>query len=494
MDTGNLLWIMPLLAASGGIFCRFFKDPRRILIFTCNMVLGIGLLGMLAAAAVFKQGQLTASAGWFYLDALSAYHLLVLMIVYALSSFYAVNYFAADIRSGEFTPAMAQRYGTLWLASLATMIVVLIADNIGIMWVGMETTTLVTAFLVSIYPKRTAIEAMWKYLIICSVGIAFAFIGTLLVAASTSGIADAAGSRFFSWTSLRGVAGQLNPQLIKIGFLFSVVGYGTKAGLAPTHSWLPDAHSQCPTPVSAMFSGFMLNAALYCIIRHAALTNLVLGTAFFTQTVLVVFGLLSIIIAAAFILSQHDLKRLLAYHSVEHLGIIALGLGLGPVGAFAALFHTLNHSVCKALSFFSAGRLGQIYGTHDMRRISGALHVSPVWGAGLLFSLLALIGVAPFAIFISELLIVKAAIAGHAFWSLFIFIAGSSIIFVGALQHAIPMAWGKPPSLVEKPPVIKTIEVAIVFGSLAVLLFLGVWMPNGFRDVLSNAARIAGGL
>jgi len=222
MDTGNLLWIMPLLAASGGIFCRFFKDPRRILIFTCNMVLGIGLLGMLAAAAVFKQGQLTASAGWFYLDALSAYHLLVLMIVYALSSFYAVNYFAADIRSSEFTPAMAQRYGTLWLASLATMIVVLIADNIGIMWVGMETTTLVTAFLVSIYPKRTAIEAMWKYLIICSVGIAFAFIGTLLVAASTSGIADAAGSRFFSWTSLRGVAGQLNPQLIKIGFLFSL--------------------------------------------------------------------------------------------------------------------------------------------------------------------------------------------------------------------------------------------------------------------------------
>ncbi len=232
--------------------------------------------------------------------------------------------------------------------------------------------------------------------------------------------------------------------LLKAGFLFLLVGYGTKAGLAPMHSWLPDAHSQAPSPVSALFSGFLLNSALYCILRYVSLVERATGHSGWSLRLLVVFGAVSIVVAAAFILFQHDLKRLLAYHSVEHMGIIALGMGLGGAGVLGALFHTLNHSLCKTVAFFSAGRLGQMYGTHDMDRIGGALRSAPVWGKGLLLSLLCLIGVAPFAIFMSELQIVSAAAAGGAWWTLGLFLFGVGVVFVGALKHAVSMSWGAP--------------------------------------------------
>jgi len=207
---------------------------------------------------------------------------------------------------------------------------------------------------------------------------------------------------------------------------------------------------------------------------------------------LIFFGIFSILLAAAFILAQHDLKRLLAYHSVEHLGIIAVGLGLGPLGSFAALFHTLNHSVCKALGFFSAGRIGQIYGTHDMRRITGALKAHALWGAGLFGGFLALIGLAPFAIFLSEFLIIKAAAETRAYGTLVLFLLGAGIVFVGALRHAIDMAWGTPPAA-PAPRRASLIEGLIVVAPLALLVILGLWMPQPFQDMLSSAARILAG-
>src|SRR5262249_22530031 len=270
----------------------------------------------------------------------------------------------------------ARRFGALWLGAEAAMLLVLISDNLGVMWVGMEATTLLTAFLISLHPSGLSLEAMWKYLIICSIGIAFAFMGTLLAAAAIRSGSAAAEALF--WTRFAAADTTLDPTLMKFAFLFVLVGYGTKAGLAPIHSWLPDAHSQAPAPVSAMFSGFLLNTALYCIMRFVPPAQHALGSGF-ASGLLVGFGMLSIMVAAGCIGFHRAAKRLLAYHSVEHMGIIALGYGLGPLGAFAALFHTLNHSVCKSLAFFAIGRLGQRFGSHDMHRIAGGLRADRLW-------------------------------------------------------------------------------------------------------------------
>ena len=259
------------------------------------------------------------------------------------------------------------------------MILVLVSNNLGIMWVGIEATTLLTAFLICIPVSPTSLEAMWKYLIMCSVGVAFAFIGTLLVGAAAAP-AQLPPSETLLWTRLQACAGLLDPRLLKAGFLFLMVGYGTKAGLAPMHNWLPDAHSQAPAPVSAVFSGILLNAALYCILRYVPILEAATGHSGWSREILTLFGLVSILVASAFILFQHDAKRMLAYSSVEHLGIITLGMGIGGLGTLAALFHMLNHSLTKTVAFFTAGRLGQLYGSNDMTRMTGALRIIPALG------------------------------------------------------------------------------------------------------------------
>jgi hydrogenase-4 component F len=235
----------------------------------------------------------------------------------------------------------------------------------------------------------------------------------------------------------------------------------------------------------------MLNAALYCIMRYVPIVETTTGHTGWGLNLLIGFGLFSIVIAAAFILFQKDVKRLLAYHSIEHLGIIALGFGLGGLGTFAALFHTFNHSLCKTLSFFAAGRLGQVFGSHDMEQMSGALPVSPVWGIGIFGSLLALIGIAPFALFISEFQLVKAAVDSQAWVVLSLFLLGAAIVFVGALGHAIPLIWGTNPK--KCAPVKATaIEAFLVFAPLAALLMLGLWMPKPLLTALHSAAAIIG--
>jgi hydrogenase-4 component F len=320
------------------------------------------------------------------------------------------------------------------------------------------------------------------------VGVTFAFMGTLLIAASAQALHLPAAEALL-WTRLREEASALHPATVKAGFLFLIVGYGTKAGLAPMHNWLPDAHSQAPAPVSALFSGFMLNLALYCLMRYVPLVEAVPGNAGWGLRLLLLFGLISIGVAAAFIVFQHDVKRLLAYHSVEHLGIITLGLGLGGLGTVAALFHTLNHAVCKTLGFCCAGRLGQLYGTHDMRRMGGLLRASPLWGTGLVLSLLALIGLAPFALFLSELMLVRAAVDRRAYVALAGFLIGSSIVFVGALRHAIAMAWGPPACEIPRDRPRPT-DAVVVWGCLAALVALGLWLPAPLRSALESAARI----
>ena len=324
MFADQSIYAMLALPALGAALCLVLRRPRHVL----ATIVIVSAAEVAFAVNVWTEvlggkGFVAAADEWFYIDAFSAFHIIVLVLVFVLSSAFAGVYFANETGDHPFTVPIARRFGALWLGALTAMMLVLVSNNLGIMWVGMEATTLLTAFLISLHPSRLSLEAMWKYLIICSIGIAFAFMGTLLAAAAvqSGGTVEAEG---LFWTQLASPDARLDPTLMKFAFIFVLVGYGTKAGLAPIHSWLPDAHSQAPAPVSAMFSGFLLNTALYCIMRYVPAVRHALGGEF-ASGLLIFFGTLSILVAAGFIVFQRDAKRLLAYHSVEHLGIIALG-------------------------------------------------------------------------------------------------------------------------------------------------------------------------
>ncbi|MFZ1982214.1 MAG: proton-conducting transporter membrane subunit [Smithella sp.] len=490
MNHEMTLWLLILIPALSGFACLLMPSLKTALGVMCAGVFGVAIIGLFAITDVFFGHHiLYASSQWFFMDALSAYHYFVMLLIFCLSSVYSCVYFSAEMEHHDLTIKQIRLFTCLWCEALTAMTIVLLSNNLGIMWVGIETTTLITAFLICIHVSRQSLEAMWKYILICSVGVAFAFMGTLLAAASAKGV-TLGNNNALLWTTLRIHAASLNPTLIKAAFIFLLVGYGTKAGLSPMHTWLPDAHSQAPAPVSAIFSGFMLNAALYCIMRYVPIVETATGNSSWGLNLIAGFGIFSIMTAAVFILFQTDLKRLLAYHSIEHLGIIALGLGLGGLGTFAALFHTLNHSLCKTLSFFAAGRLGQaVGGDHDMEKMAGSMRISPVWGIGIFCSILALIGIAPFALFVSEFQLLKAAIDKGATVSLVLFLLGAGIVFIGALGHAIPLAWGRPHSTV---PVLRTsvVDFILVFAPLAVLLLLGIWMPQPLQSALNASADI----
>lgn len=487
MKASVLIWALIALPMAGSVVCLISPTGRTVL-----QAIQVGILASVAVTvaaviAVGQQGPITTAYEWLRLDALSVFHLVVMMVVFALSSLYLPIYYRTGMSRRD-----ARRYGALWFGALAAMTLVLVSNNIGIIWVGIEATTLLTAFLICIHRTPQSVEATWKYLIICSVGVAFAFMGTLLAGAAANSLHLPA-LQALLWTHLYENAAHLDPVLIKIAFLFLLVGYGTKAGLAPMHSWLPDAHSQAPAPVSALFSGFMLNAALYCIMRYMPLVETATGRTGWGLGLLLLFGVISVLLSAAFILFQYDLKRLLAYCSVEHIGIIAVGLGLGGLGIVAALLHTLNHSLTKCLAFLAAGRLDQMYGTHDINKLGGAARTNPTWGRAMFASMLILIGVAPFAIFISEFLILYAAAQNRAYWTMGLLLLGLAIVFIGMLRHAITIAWGASDTEVE-PEKTRLTEKLLVGCTLALLLLLGLWLPGPLWRMLNEAAAVIKGV
>jgi hydrogenase-4 component F len=492
MMTGDLFLLLlaalPVLLAAA---CLLPRSPQGVLRLCAAGTCCTAALMIALSASAFAGGALSAAGGWLRLDALSAFHTVVMAIVFSLSAMQAPGYFSDETDSGAFSQKTARRFGSLWFGSMAAMLTVLLSGNIGVMWVGIEATTLLTAFLICIHATPKSLEAMWKYLLMCSVGVALAFTGTLLIAASASH-APLSGAGTLLWTGLASAAGQLDPPLLKAGFIFLVVGYGTKAGLAPMHSWLPDAHSQSPAPVSAVFSGFLLNSALYCIFRVLPIVESATGHTGWGSGILVAAGLASLVLAAVFIVVQKDLKRLLAYSSLEHIGIITLGVGLGGTGIFAAMLHTLAHSIGKTTAFLSAGRLVKAFGSSEMKHIRGALAASPVWGGGLLVSLLALLGTAPFALFLSELMILRTAVGAGAYAIAGIFLAATIVIFIGALRVLIPMAWG-PAGRTVQPLRATPGDRMLVLLPLLALLALGLLMPGFLRDALAAAAAVIAG-
>ena len=479
-----LIWIALAVPFGGAALAGLARDAlwTRYLPRAASVV--IAACGVALLAGTRASGPVDAAGGLLRVDAFSAWFLFAVGAV-ALIAIWG----GAPTRAQRTFVGGQGAFWALMCAFLGAMTLALVSDNLGLTWVAIEATTIATAFLVGYGRERQSLEAAWKYVVLGSVGVAIAFLGVVLIyAASVAG-----GVPTLSWVALADPATVLSPRVLKMGAGLAALGFATKAGLAPMHSWLPDAHSQAPAPVSAVFSGFLLNAALYCILRCLPLVEAATGNEGWGRSILVIFGLLSILVAAAFIVMQRDVKRLLAYSSVEHIGIMALGAGIGGAGAAAALFHLINHSICKPIAFFCAGRIGQIYGTHDLPGLTMIIRRAPVWGAGLIISLLALVGVAPFSVFLSEFLVLKAAVDHSLYVVAALFLLGLGVVFIAVLRHIIAMAW-KPAE--QQPPPVKTSlpEVLLVFIPLGVILLLGLWIPGPLLKILNRAAQILGGL
>jgi hydrogenase-4 component F len=453
----------------------------------------LGATGTLAAASaaatlVFTDGPI--SLGWLYLDALGALLAVVVALVSWGAAAYAIDYLAHDVAERRLAPDQP-RWFYLWLhVFVFTMLAVVATENLGLMWAAIEATTLASAVLVGFYRTREALEAAWKYLVICTVGISFALFGVLLLYAAGAGVLGA-GDAALSWRALGQRASELDPGLVRLAFLFTVIGYGTKAGFAPMHTWLPDAHSQAPTPVSAVLSGVLLPCALYGIVRTHVVAVGALGPEF-PSALLIGFGLLSAAVAVPFVLVQHDLKRLLAYSSIEHVGIIAVAFGIGgPVALFGGLLHLVAHALGKAMLFFAAGSLAQRYGTRNMARIHGAARALPFTGPAFLAGGLAIAGAPPFGLFLSEFSILSAGFSrGHGLTSLAL-IACISLVFAGVLYHAGRMALGEPRATVARGE--GRLPRLLLGAPLGLIALLGLWVPPPLAGAIERAAAALGG-
>ncbi|MEI6102189.1 MAG: proton-conducting transporter membrane subunit, partial [Eubacteriales bacterium] len=376
-----------------------------------NLVSSVATAGFLfelvrqtSANGVFRQGI-------FLVDELSAIFIIIAGVLTLTSTLFSFFYMKQELKMGHISEKMIYRYYVLLQFFVLTMIFTLVVENMGMLWVAVEATTLISALLVAYYSNRSSIEAAWKYVMVCSVGIAMALLGTMLLyyAQVQAGSLDV---QPLSWVEMRLDGARFDPGLVRLAVVFIIIGYGTKAGLAPMHTWLPDAHSQAPTPVSGLLSGALLSCAMYAIARNMAIINMLPEVGDFAAKLLTGFGLFSIAIAVPFLLVQHDIKRLLAYSSVEHMGIVALGIGCGtPLGLYGALLHLLNHAVGKSGLFYLSGILIQQYRTKQILRIRGILIATPVLG-GLFFALvMAVSGMPPFGLFLSKFVIFQAMFA-----------------------------------------------------------------------------------
>jgi hydrogenase-4 component F len=432
--------------------------------------IGYGAL-LAAGAAVFYRSsflgqQLTCGGGLLLVDALSALFIVMISALAFAASLYSIKYIEHDIEKGIISAAKSRLYYLLFDLFIFSMLFVVSVNNLGYMWIAIEMTTLVSAFLVGFYRTKESVEAAWKYLIICTVGIALALIGVILFYHAAS-LAGAVGS--LNWTNLSDCAKKLDPSIVKIAFIFILVGYGTKAGIAPMHTWLPDAHSQAVSPVSALLSGVLLKTALYAIIRFGMISSQALGGYSYFGNLMMLFGLFSLAVSAGFIIVQKDIKRLLAYSSIEHIGIICVGLGIGgKLGMFGALFHSFNHAMTKSLMFFGAGRIVSHYGRRNMNALRGVIAAMPFTGIVSLLGAFALAGFPPFSIFVSELMIVFAGIRSGRYAAVALTLLFLAVIFAATIYQFSRMMFGHKPKEIQ--------AVGESFGTKAAFLFLLIFI------------------
>jgi hydrogenase-4 component F len=454
-----------------------------------NLNLAASVIAFLAALALPVVVRDTAQVYWssyIILDGLGAWSILCAAIVYLLASIYAIGYMRL-LGEADRLP----RFYALFAGFALTTLVGPMMNSAGVYWIAIELTTLVSTFLVAFEHAPESIEAAWKYIIVVSGGISLALLGTVLFYWAGSLVLGP--SYDMTWAALRQAAPHANHALLVLAFLLVLIGYGTKVGLAPMHTWLPDAHSEGPAPVSALLSGALLNTAMIGIVRYLSAVDAA-GVGPLPRTVLVVLGVVSLLVAALFIVRQRGVKRLMAYSSVEHMGVIALGFGFGgPLGIAGALYHMLNHSLNKSLMFFGAGSAMRSYGTKNIGGIRVVARHFPVLGALWLAGAVAITGAPPFGLFASELTILRAGLRTSATWAVFVMAALLIVIFVGFLNHFRIMYFE--PIEAEQTPDHNVSAWCLLpmWCALLPLLAFGLWWPDALWSYFAAVAHALGG-
>jgi len=450
----------------------------------------VSLLTFLAAVAltvrVIVDGPLLVLDRQFFVDPFNVFLVALTAFVGFTTAIFSRPYMRIEQEHGRLTAGRLRLYHSMYQLFNFTMLLALLTNNMGILWVAMEAATLATVLLVSLYRTPASLEAAWKYFILCGVGIAQALFGTILLYFAAEKLLGAGGGALL-WTELNGVKGQLEPTVLSIAFVFLLVGYGTKVGLVPLHNWLPDAHAEGPTPVSAVLSGLLLNVALYAVVRCKVLVEGSLHTSFARQ-LMMGFGLLSVVVAALLLSRQKDVKRLFAYSSIEHMGIITFAFGMGgAVANFAGLLHMTVHSLTKSAIFFTVGHAAQKAGTQVMDDIRGLVTTSPMIGWGLILGTLAILGMPPFGVFASEFLILITAM-GEQPWATPFLLGALGLAFAAVFSRIQPMVFGA--TTAKRLPVRPA--MVPVFVHLVLVLMLGLWIPPFLADWYRQAAKLIG--
>ncbi|MET0501800.1 MAG: proton-conducting transporter membrane subunit [Candidatus Binatia bacterium] len=478
-----LLLLPSLLSALLATLVR----PYRVLVGWVSACLSLVSLGAaLAFAASLLDGSEAPTFGPSELlraDSLSA----LLMVCVAAVATLALCFSPGLGCESPYDVAQLRRYHVFVNLFIFAMLLAVSANNVGIMWIAVEATTIFSAMVIPLALTKASVEASWKYIIISSVGITLAFVGTVLAYfdfVTLSGRADNA----LNWPVLLSAAPSLHPEVMRLAFVFLLVGFGTKAGIAPMHTWLPDAHSEAPSPLSAMMSGVLLAVALYAITRWKVVVDAALGPAFSNQLLLLL-GLFSLLVAAFSLVIQRNYKRMLAYSSIEHTGLICIGLGLGPLGVFAAFLHLVCHTVAKSMLFVLSGEVLHRYRSTELERVSGLLKVMPWTGALFMGGVLAIVGLPPFGLFISEFALIRAGFAAGRPGLMAAVLALLAVGFVALLRHSNRMLYGTPPQGVTMGEV-GSWRMAPLFVSVSALVVLGLALPAVLEALLNQVVKV----
>jgi hydrogenase-4 component F len=476
-DLVGALVAFPLLAAVILAFVPSYRHSSRI-----NFAAS-GLTFLCAAGLLAER---PAAGLYLFVDDLNIVFVVLSTFIGFTTSAFSASYIDHEIETGRLTPAYVRFYHAIYQALMFAMNLALLANNIGLMWVAVEVATLTTVVMVGIYRTPEALEAAWKYFILGSVGIALALFGTILVYMSAEP-ALGEGYNAMVWTSLMQQAAHFSPRLLNVAFVFLMLGYGTKVGLAPMHAWLPDAHAEGPTPISAVLSGLLLNVALYAVLRFKMLLA-ANAAAISPGPLMVTLGLASLIFAGFMLYRRDDIKRLFAYSSIEHMGIITFAFGMGgPLANFAGLLHMTMHSLTKSAIFFAVGHIAQAKGTQKIDKITGLTESHPILGWGLIAGVMAIAGMPPLGIFMSEFLVVTSTFARQPLLAIPL-VVGLLIAFGALLLRLIGMAFGAPTGQVDK------VEASVVplFAHLSLVLLAGLYLPGYLVAWFQNVARLLG--
>ena len=450
--------------------------------------------GTFAASAwlAWDVGQTGEVAGFgLRVDPFNIFLLVLTAFVGLTTSIFSRPYMRHVCDTGRTSERGMRLYHAMYQAFMFTMLLALATDNVGVLWVAMEGATLATVLLVSLYRTPEAVEAAWKYFILCGVGIALALFGTVLTYfAAQRVVADPAEG--LTWSVLYAQAGTLHPTVMSLAFVFLLVGYGTKVGLVPMHQWLPDAHSEGPTPMSAVLSGLLLNVALYAVVRFKMLVDGSLAAAaspHLAGHLLMGFGLVSFLVAGLFLHRQRDIKRMFSYSSIEHMGLMTFAFGIGgPLATFGALLHMLVHSLTKSAIFVTVGHAAHIAGTQSIDHIRGLIRTQPAVGWSLLIAVAAIAGFPPFGVFTSEFLVLSATMPSWP-WLTVALLTGLAVALAGLFRHLPPILSGRPPAG-PGPVAANMVPVALHLG---LVLWLGLSIPAFLAQWLDRATQLITG-